>query len=534
MRRCLLAILALVLVACAARAPRFAAGPPVERLDDTRPIPVPPSTEYDLTEYYVRSLLRHPVREGLSFSPPGPAQDVNSMDQVPSSSWYNQRLGYRPLTPAQLLAGPRDAGPPVAPVTVVTAKVGGGNPGFIIADARGVKYIVKFDPPEFPAIETTTALVVNRLFWAFGYNVPEDDLFFFRPEELTVASAGELTRADVDAILALVAPPVDGVYRSTVSRFLSGRILGPFPEHGVRPGDGNDRIPHQHRRALRALRVFCAFTNHSDIRPDNSLDVYLGEPGHGHVKHYLLDFGEAFGGHGAEHGRPWDGYEPAFGFERTTRNLVSLGVVLAPWESVAPTPWLSVGSFEAQAFEARDWHETWPYLPIRSSRPEDDYWAAKIVGALTPAHLQALVQAARYPENGAENYVLATLLERRRKVLETFLYAVTPVDAVACSGNRLHLRDSARAMLGEEEAQRRYDVTFRDERGRRMGSGTRVNSGAADFDIVVPGGLLAEAGGYLRLDVRAWRGATPLPMRGVRVWSVSCTDPRPRANGWAR
>ena len=71
-------------------------------------------------------------------------------------------------------------GPPETPITVVQAKVGGGNPGFIIADARGVKYLAKFDPPEFPGIETTTAQVVNRLFWGFGYNVPEDYLVFLR------------------------------------------------------------------------------------------------------------------------------------------------------------------------------------------------------------------------------------------------------------------------------------------------------------------------------------------------------------------
>lgn len=501
-----LALAAVVLGACAGRSPRFAAREPVKRLDDARPIEAPPSAEYDLNEYYVRSLFRHPVREGLGFQPSGPARDVNALDQVPASTWYTPRLGYRAVTPAQLLAGPRDVGPPVAPVTVVKAKVGGGNPGFVIADARGVRYIVKFDPPEFPAIETTTALVVNRLFWGFGYNVPEDDLYFFRLEDLGVAAGGELTRADVDAILALVAPPVDGRYRCTVSRFIPGKILGPFAEHGTRPGDGNDRVPHEDRRVLRALRAFCAFTNHSDIRPDNSLDVYAGAPGEGHVVHYLLDFGEAFGGHGAEHARPWDGYEPALGFTRAARNLVTLGVALAPWESVAPTLWLSVGAFEAQAFDARDWHETWPYLPIRSSRPEDDYWAAKVVAALTPEHLRVLVDAAQYPEPGAADYVVATLLERRHKVLKDFLGGVTALEFLGIADGQLRLRDLSWELLGSAGAgDGGYLARFADDRGREVAPPLRIDAAEGRLDVPVADDLLTAAEGYLRVVVRRER-----------------------------
>ena len=309
----------LLTLGCAAKGYRFANTKPVLHMDDIRPIPVPASTEYDPIRYYFNSMVRLPVHKTLGGAPSKLAGDVNALDQVPASSWYTPRLGYHFLSPDQLLAGPIEHGPPQKPVTVVKAKIGGGNPGFIVSDLRGILYLIKFDPPSAPALETTTALIVSRLFWGFGYNVPEDYLFYFRPEDLHIAPDSELTRDDIQTILGLVASPILGRYRSTASRFIEGTILGPIAATGVRQDDPNDTIPHQDRRVMRALRVFAAFTNHSDIRPDNTLDAYVGPKDQGHVRHYLLDFGEAFGGHGMEHQRLWDGYTFMFSLKEIGR-----------------------------------------------------------------------------------------------------------------------------------------------------------------------------------------------------------------------
>ena len=42
-----------------------------------------------------------------------------------------------------------------------------------------------------------------------------------------------------------------------------------------------------------------------------------------------------------------------------------------------------------------------PYELIRVSRPEDDYWAVKILGTITPEHLKLLINEARYPEKAS-------------------------------------------------------------------------------------------------------------------------------------
>ena len=233
----------------------------------------------------------------------------------------------------------------------MSAKHLGGNPGFIIADKRDRLYLVKFDPPSYPAIETSTALIANRLFWAFGYNVPEDYLYFLDSRELEIDSTANLSREDIELVFGRVAAPRDGVYRTTVSLLIDGIYLGPIPDSGVREDDPNDRFPHENRRILRALKVFGAFTNQTDIRIDNSIDVYEGIGGKGFVKHYLLDFGEAFGGHGASHQRLWDGYTHIFSFSDLTKNLFRFGFGVEKWEHLQETAWPSVGAFESLYFD---------------------------------------------------------------------------------------------------------------------------------------------------------------------------------------
>ena len=74
-----------------------------------------------------------------------------------------------------------------------------------------------------------------------------------------------------------------------------GKILGGFHYAGTRPDDPNDLVPHEHRRELRALRVFGAWTNLTDLKAANTLDTLVTENGRTVVKHYLQDVGSTFG-----------------------------------------------------------------------------------------------------------------------------------------------------------------------------------------------------------------------------------------------
>ena len=64
----------------------------------------------------------------------------------------------------------------------------------------------------------------------------------------------------------------DGTYRVVASKGISGKDVGPFRYYGTRPDDPNDIHPHEHRRELRAMRVFGAWLNHDDSRAINTRD----------------------------------------------------------------------------------------------------------------------------------------------------------------------------------------------------------------------------------------------------------------------
>ena len=105
-----------------------------------------------------------------------------------------------------------------------------------------------------------------------------------------------MTRSDLDEVLRARAPERRR-HRTAPwpARLLPGKVLGGFRYHGTRPDDPNDIVPHEHRRELRALRVFGAWTNLTDMKAGNTLDTLVTENGRGVVRHYLQDVGSTFG-----------------------------------------------------------------------------------------------------------------------------------------------------------------------------------------------------------------------------------------------
>ncbi len=114
---------------------------------------------------------------------------------------------------------------------------------------------------------------------------------------------------DIDDVLRRAHRNADGRYRAIAARAVGGRPIGGFKYYGTRPDDPNDVVPHEHRRELRALKVFGAWTNLVDMKAGNTLDAVVVENGRSVVRHYLQDVGSTFGT-GANGPREYDeGYE---------------------------------------------------------------------------------------------------------------------------------------------------------------------------------------------------------------------------------
>ena len=238
---------------------------------------------------------------------------------------------------------------------------------------------------------------------------------------------------DIDEVLRQSARNADGSYRVLACRLIPGRIVGGFRYHGTRPDDPNDVVPHEHRRELRALQVFGAWTNFVDMKALNTIDTVVEENGRHVVRHYLQDVGSMFGT-GAYDAHDWDqGHEYLYDGGATWRRLVTAGFYLRPWQTKAFHEHPELGRIEAQGFDPDRWKPTAPNAALRQARADDTFWAALRVAAFSEEMIRAAVREARYADPDAEAMLTRILMERRQVILRTYLPRITPLTSFALS-----------------------------------------------------------------------------------------------------
>jgi len=94
--------------------------------------------------------LAYNVISGFAVPVRGRARNVNTVDEVPDSPWFTNRIGTRAITPREMAIGPdTTAGPAAGVWTVTSSKSDGVTPGFTVRDARGDRWFLKFDPPGY-------------------------------------------------------------------------------------------------------------------------------------------------------------------------------------------------------------------------------------------------------------------------------------------------------------------------------------------------------------------------------------------------
>ncbi len=449
-----------------AGAPRLVDAPTVWAEDDRGDIALPKEREPNLLrdgidESFFRPTGRlfHPgrvarrVRSLFGGQKARRAANVNALDEIPNSAWFTNRIGLYPVSPEAAADGPtRDEGPDRSgPWTVVRAKSEGVTPGFTIKDARGDTYFIKFDPPCCPGSSTAAGVITGRALHTIGYNVPEDFVTNFRREDLVLGEKvtltepsglkRQMTSADLDTVLAKVAPTPDGSWRAIASRLLKGKPVGPFNWHGRRKDDPSDRVNHENRRELRAMRVFGAWLAHFDTKQHNSLDMYVEEGGRHYLRHYFIDFASTLGA-GATGPFPKANFEYAFDIPASFGRMIALGLHEDDWRKLKrPEGLEEVGYYESEQFDPAEWKPLDPNAAFANLTDRDGYWAAKIISAFTDAHVEALVAEGRYQNPDAARWIARGMAERRDKIARYWFDRVPPLDFFAYDQGTLRCRD---------------------------------------------------------------------------------------------
>jgi hypothetical protein len=366
------------------------------------------------------------------------AQNVNTLDEVPDSSWFTNRLGTRVMTADEVETGPIvGTGPAPGAWTIVGGKNEGITPGLTMIDAQGDLYYVKFDPPSNPEMATGAEVISTQFLHALGYHVPENYIAVLRPADLRIDQAATIkdtngkTRPfdtrDLDAVLGKASANDDGSYRVVASKGLPGKALGPFRYHGTRPDDPNDIYPHEHRRELRGLRVFAAWLNHDDSRSINTLDTLVERDGRHIVRHHLIDFASTLGSGSTAAQKPRAGNEYIWEARPTFVTMLTLGLYVRPWIKVKYPEFPAIGRFEASFFTPERWKPEYPNSAFDNMRPDDAFWAARLMTAFDDDLIAGAVKSGHYSDPEAESYLAQVLITRKHKILQYWLNGVLPL-----------------------------------------------------------------------------------------------------------
>ena len=274
---------------------------------------------------------------------------------------------------------------------------------------------------------TGADVVCTYLYWAAGYNVPDNAIYYF-PEDVLEIEPGAtyddllkgdqpLTREVLDRVLKSVPRDAQGHMRSVSSRLLKGSLLGPFEYRGRRKDDPEDLIAHEHRRELRGLWTIAAWTNHADVRGPNTLDMFVTDGGRSFVRHHLIDFGSTLGS-GALAKRSYQtGTEYFVDYGSMTSSLFTLGLRRFPWEGAVDPELPAIGYIEAANFEPRIWRPDYPNPAFDERTERDIRWGARIVASITDELIRAAVERAKYSDPRATEYLTRVLIERRDKIV---------------------------------------------------------------------------------------------------------------------
>ena len=535
-RRLIGMVTALGLVACGSSERRFPLREPMWRDNDLASVSVrchraPTKKEphhvtcapepYDAPLYWdpADNSLFRPLSEAMGIVTSGEAVNVNSLDEVPDSAWFINRLGVRTLsmeelrmagcTPDQLL-DPDNA--PDGSWVIDKGKDSGSTPGFrIVVPGKG-KYLVKAEGVGMPERQVAATVIGETVYYAAGFNATCEQALYVRPSifKLTPGLRSkrgnfgdeyDFNQYELDTMLAKSSPR-DGLVRISASAWVPGYNLGQFRYEGTRKDDPNDVVPHEDRRELRGARLVAAWIDWFDSREGNTLDTWLPDDkksqpdsSPGHVVHYVI-------GTSAALGSMWDwdqvsrrlGYSYLLDWGDLTDDFFSLGIPRRTWDTIQTVEGHELfGYMNVSDFHPDRWKNEYPNPAFSRMTERDGAWMARILAGFTPEMVHVLAEKGRFTDPANTTYLAEVLEGRLERILRRYLLRLSPIGDVRM--------DAAGTLCGVDLAARRglrEEARFHYRAGWSHGALTVTAKPAGEICVALPhfaadGGLADDA-----------------------------------------
>jgi hypothetical protein len=375
---------------------------------------------------------------------PKRAVNLNTVDEVPDSSWFTNRIGIRPMPLREIVRGANKFDPVEAREWDTWTVVEGKGPRSFQPGFRaerpgdpGQVYQLEVDPIGHPRLATGAEFIGGLIYHALGYFVEDVYVLKVHPRNLRISEKATIrdpsgrrrfTSHDLDNILRVAARDHDGRVYMSATRY-DGKDLGNFEYHGTRSDDPNDIYPHEHRRELRANRVFAAWLAHDDSRALNTRNVRVVGDGRNYVRHYMRDFGALLGSSTRFTEPPISNHEYYVEKDSSLKRLSTLGFYTPNYVRTRAPQNIpaSIGWFESSSFDPDAWRPNYPNAAFSNMQLDDAFWGARLVSKFSDDAIRAIVEQAGYDDPQAVEYLTRTLVRRRDIIARTWLNGVNPI-----------------------------------------------------------------------------------------------------------
>jgi hypothetical protein len=268
---------------------------------------------------------------------------------------------------------------PVGKITITKEKKDGTSEGFFGKDERGLEYIFIFDAPFNPEMQTAAEQIGSTLVRIMGWRVPKTVI-------CEVQGTGN--------------PQYDG--RRAAATLAVRKFSGGWTYRSYR-----------NRREIRGLATVAAWLNNVDQSEHNT---GISQPHEGVYVYYIWDYGASLGSFTFRPKWPRLGWE--YLFDPVRQSHASL--TGAPWQREWKQYSAAVGYFDDN-FDPDRWVPFYPNLAFDDATLSDRCWAASRMAQITDDQIRCVVRSARYTHETDMEYVIATLIARRDRVVNQYL-----------------------------------------------------------------------------------------------------------------
>lgn len=495
-----LALLAAISAGCTFHPARFADAPPVTEIADDEPIDQPRPLEVNDVVEFSDLFVGRPLVEAMRTTRRPQPGDINARDEVPRSRWFSPldvEVGSFEMAYAE-------GGAPVPPFRVLLERAPSGSGGIPVIDGLGRRFELRRDPPDRQEVRTAAAAISARIVRALGYFAPEvyvtdaaeGDLTIAPGERhpLSIVSGTEPTDVEVARKLLsknLVdwlesAPPnKKGMFRFSATRWPPGPDVGRTPVAGTRADDPNDRVAHENRRTLRALKVVGAWLGMTRFTPHDLRDVYTGLPGEGFLTHYVVGMDKSLGTESIIGKRP----------EQKDEMLLLVTLGFAPDPNIPPTQrkYVAIGAI-GEEVDPGQYGPALPFPPMDAMDGADAFWIAKRIAAVSEEQVLYAVRAGKVSNATARKLLFELILARQRRVVEWGYAQTTPCDVESADERGIVVVDRAVAAGFTAGKVAEYVVSYFDTAGEASHPGAVLGPEGARFVLPVPKAAFARDG----------------------------------------